>query len=217
MTRDEANERDDGGDASTDAALAPIAPLLRDEATWVEPPADLFERIVADTRTTSTTPVATVTPLAPRRRSLAAVVAAIAAASAIMFGAGFLVGIARDDDPPASAEDELVAQLALVGTEAAPTAHAVVDVFDRGAGYAFILRTEGLDPAPDGEYYEGWLSSTVGGDVSIGTFHMRGGDGTVVLWSGVDVADYPLLFVTRRAAGSLADDPVVMTGEFVPG
>lgn len=201
MTRDEANERDDGGDASTDAALAPFAPLLRDEATWVEPPADLFERIVADTRTTSTTPVATVTPLAP----------------AIMFGAGFLVGIARDDDPPASAEDELVAQLALVGTEAAPTAHAVVDVFDRGAGYAFILRTEGLDPAPDGEYYEGWLSSTVGGDVSIGTFHMRGGDGTVVLWSGVDVADYPLLFVTRRAAGSLADDPVVMTGEFVPG
>ena len=42
------------------------------------------------------------------------------------------------------------------------------------------------------------------------------GDGTVVLWSGVAVADFPKLSVVRHAAGPGAGGEVVMTGTFAP-
>lgn len=203
MTADEPNW---GGDAD-DATVGRFAATLRDEATWAEPPAGLLDRIVADASPAPVVPI--------RRRSWPRTLVAIAAATAAVFGAGVLVGIAGDDDPPAAA-DELVAQLALAGTDLAPAATAAVDVFDRGAGYALILKTSGLDPAPDGGYYEGWLSSVDDVAVSVGTFHMRGGDGTVVLWSGVAIADFPLLTVRRHADDSPDDDPVVMTGTFAP-
>jgi hypothetical protein len=35
-----------------------------------------------------------------------------------------------------------------------------------------------------------------GEGVSIGTFHLRGGDESVMLWSGVDPTDYPSIWVT---------------------
>ena len=54
-----------------------------------------------------------------------------------------------------------------------------------------------------GEYYEGWLHDEETGDwVSVGTFHMRGGDGRVVLWSGVPIARYQELVVTSEVEGS---------------
>jgi hypothetical protein len=36
------------------------------------------------------------------------------------------------------------------------------------------------------------------GLVAIGTFHLRGGPGTVELWSAVSLADYPTITVTRE-------------------
>ena len=36
------------------------------------------------------------------------------------------------------------------------------------------------------------------GLVTIGTFHLRGGPGTVELWSAVSLADYPTITVTRE-------------------
>jgi hypothetical protein len=91
-----------------------------------------------------------------------------------------------------------VAQLALAGTDLAPMAKAGVEVLDRGDGYALVLATDGLAPAPDGMYYEGWLRSVGGDSVSIGTFHLREGDGIVVLWSGVSIEDFPTLTITLR-------------------
>lgn len=220
MTGDESNS---DGDFDGETAVEPFAAVLRDEATWAEPPADLFERILAAgvdrdavDDVVGIDHVDAVPPVAPSRRSWTRTLIAVAAASVAVFGAGFFVGIARDGDPPVAAEDELVGQLALVGTELAPAAAASVDIFDRGAGYALILQTTGLDPAPLGQYYEGWLSSDDDVAVSVGTFHMRGGDGTVVLWSGVAVADFPKLSVVRHAAGPGAGGEVVMTGTFAP-
>jgi hypothetical protein len=36
------------------------------------------------------------------------------------------------------------------------------------------------------------------GLVTIGTFHLRGGPGTVELWSAVSLTDYPAITVTRE-------------------
>lgn len=214
MTSDQPNW---GGDTDDDdASVGRFAATLRDEATWAEPPADLFDRIAVEASPDSVAEASAV-PVAPSgRRSWPKTLAAIAAATAAVFAAGFFVGIAGEDDVPVAAEDELVAQLTVVGTELAPEAAAAVDVFDRGAGYALILRTTGLEPAPAGGYYEGWLNSDDDVAVSIGTFHMRGGDGTVVLWSGVAVADFPLLTVSRHTAHSAGDDAVVMSGTLIP-
>ena len=49
----------------------------------------------------------------------------------------------------------------------------------------------------------------------MGTFHMRGGDDTVVLWSGVPLAGYPTLVVTRHDADGAAAGEEVLAGEEV--
>ena len=119
-----------------------------------------------------------------------------------------------DDSGEAASPDADAPPLAtfsVLGTPAAPDAVADVEVFDRGAGYALILDTRGLAPAPDGSFYQGWLRSAAGEQVSVGTFHMRGGDDVVVLWSGVPLSGYPTLVVTRHdAGGSVAGEEVLI-------
>ena len=59
-----------------------------------------------------------------------------------------------------------------------------------------------LPAAPEGEYYEGWVYEESSGEwVSVGTFHMRDGDGRVVLWSGVPIDRYRELLVTAETEG----------------
>ena len=67
----------------------------------------------------------------------------------------------------------------------------------------------------EGSHYEGWLRADDGEMVSVGTFHMRGGDGSVVLWSGMRVAEYSTLIVTKQVERSADDshDQVVLEGE----
>jgi hypothetical protein len=191
-----------GGDASDEGEvgvpdLPPgVAVSLRRADVWTAPPAHLFDRIAAAVNSTARADAPSSKLVAARRRW---VLVGAAAAALVLFAAGFVVRGIADDGPDESAGDDTpVAQLALAGTDLAPMAKAGVEVLDRGDGYALVLATEGLAPAPDGMYYEGWLRSAGGDSVSIGTFHLRGGDGTVVLWSGVAIDDFPTLTVTLR-------------------
>jgi hypothetical protein len=101
----------------------------------------------------------------------------------------------------------------LAGTSLAPGASADVRVVETPAGVVLRLEVAGLDPAAPGTYYQGWVLS---GDsaVSVGTFHMRGGDGSVAFWSGVDPEAYSELIVTLQdeEGGPARSDRVVMTG-----
>ena len=70
-------------------------------------------------------------------------------------------------------------------------------------------------PAADrGTYYEGWVWNDDGQGVSIGTFHLRGGNESVVLWSGVDPEDYPSIWVTLEDEDGdpAASERVVLRG-----
>ena len=40
-------------------------------------------------------------------------------------------------------------------------------------GVALTLDIHGLEPAPDGSHYQGWVRSDDGETVTVGTFHMR--------------------------------------------
>jgi len=204
------SDDDERHDVEYRAALEPLAATLRGGAVWAQPPSGLDSLIVADIRAASARPVSTPPPLRSfagggRRRLFVAAVAAAAAVAA--FAAGFLVADRDDDVQP-------VADVALVGTALVPAASASGDVVDRGAGYAIRLKMAGLPPAPDGSYYEGFLRAADGEMVSVGTFHMRGGDGAVVLWSGVRIAEYPTLVVTEQLERSPdeATGPVVLEG-----
>ena len=124
---------------------------------------------------------------------------AIAAAALVAFAAGALL-TGGDDD---GRSREPIADIELAPTALGAGATAEGTVADAGAGYSINIEVAGLPPAPEGEYYEGWLHDEETGNwVSVGTFHMRGGDGRVVLWAGVPIAEYRELVVTAEVEGS---------------
>ena len=92
----------------------------------------------------------------------------------------------------------------MAGTDLASSASATGTVDDTDSGLEIELDIRGLPPAPDGFFYEAWMR-TANDDApdltAIGTFHMRGGDSTVTLWSAVDVDTHPIITVTLAGRG----------------
>lgn len=162
--------------------------ILAGDAVWAEAP-DVLDAVLDQIRA----------PAARTRWRWVAVSAA--AAIAVVTG----VVVTRPDP----------VDFTLAGTDLAPTAAADVDVVETPVGIIYRLRVDGLDPAPSGSYYQGWVATDdETAWVSVGTFHMRGGDGMVAFWSGVDPGRYPVLVVTLQDedGGPARSDTVVMTG-----
>jgi hypothetical protein len=106
-------------------------------------------------------------------------------------------------------------QLSLAGTEAAPGASASVTMAATPAGLKIVLDAEGLAPAPDGYYYEAWVSDgTI--RVSAGGFHLRDGHGPIELWAGVADPAFHILSVTLEPIDADTDSSgdIRLTGEF---
>ena len=118
------------------------------------------------------------------RRSVRAAVVALLAAAAVVISIVVTRGPATTD-------------VVLAGTRLAPAASATAKLHATPSGLAIELDVSGLPPSPPGFYYQAWMKGPHG-LVTIGTFHMRGGPGTVELWSAVSLADYPAITVTRE-------------------
>ena len=133
---------------------------------------------------------------------VAAAVGSVAAVVALVFSTMSVL----------EADKEIV--VAMTGTEIERGAGGQAAVGPSGSGWWIRLDATGLPPAPEGSFYEGWVWSDEGDGVSIGTFHLRGGDTPVTLWSGVEMAEYPSIWVTleQEDDGPEASDLVVMTG-----
>jgi hypothetical protein len=196
------------------AGLDDIRRLLGDEATWVEPPADLLGRVVAATSSAaSAAPVDQTGAEAPNavgasaratdelgaRRTRRAErsrrglwLAAAACLAGGLIGAG---GVALIDRPAGFPQ-----QAAIAGTTLFPHAHATAHIRPTGSGTEIELHISGLPRAPAGSYYQAWVKGPQGPQtlVPIGTFHT--GNGTVILWSGVSLASHPTLTVTIQSA-----------------
>ena len=201
-------------DAESAATLERFGATLRSTAVWEDPPADLESRILSQVGAlragdgqagtqgiAARAETVALDDVARRRQHHAWVrpALAIAAAALVAFAAGALLTGGDDDDRSV----EPIADVELSATEAVADASADGTVVDAGAGYAIYIDVAGLPPAPDGAYYEGWLHDEDSGDwVSVGTFHMRGGDSRVVLWAGVPVSRYRELVVTSEVEGS---------------
>ncbi len=177
--------------------------VLRDPATWSEPPDGVVDVVLASIRAEAPAPSAKPAG-SPSWRPLVAAAAAVAAV-------GLFIAFTGGTDDLAGDTTVVAAQ----GSGLAPDLEGTVSIRPTGSGWWIKLEVVDLPPAPAGAYYEGWVWS--GGEgVSIGTFHMRGESGPVILWSGVDLEDYPRLTVTLQQEGEGAEpsDQVMMQAEF---
>lgn len=189
-----------GGNLEGADRLDRIRSLLERAETWAEPPAGLLEDIL---EATDREP-ARVMP-APRRRPRYLPGLGIAAVLAIV-----LVGLILFLDQGPAEQDDMV--VALAGTELAPGARGEARIDETPAGWYIRLQVDGLPPAPEGSYYEGWLWRE-GEGVSIGTFHLRSSE-PIALWSGVSPDEYPVVRITLQdvGGGPAASERVMMAG-----
>ena len=205
---------DPDGDDGVPPELATVGYLLVDDALWTEPPADMEDRVVAEITRARLAQLDEVgrRPQPRRRRvwwtagaGLATAVAAVLALFVFVpdLGQRFAPGDGR--------------RLELAGTELATAATAIAMVESTPTGEAITLTVDDLGPAPEGYFYQAWVRGERG-LVSIGTFHMRGGDDPVELWSGVDLADYPTMSVTLEPedGDERSSGEVLLRGE-IPG
>lgn len=179
-----------------------IREILTREATWSEPPPQVADRLLAAIGAGRHLATVQQAPSPPRWGwAAAAVLGAVALVLAVL-------GVAGVFTPP---EEQVVA---ISGTELEPGASGEAAIRPAAAGWWIRLEIEDLPAAGPGTYYEGWVWNDDGQGVSIGTFHMRGDTGSVVLWSGVDPVDYPAIWVTLEDEDGdpSASDRIVMWG-----
>jgi hypothetical protein len=200
----------DRGGASRGDPAGRLRDLLADESVWAEPASDGVENLLAAIQAESAgRPAAGAGPApvparrgAVRRRALIA----LSAAAAVVVVVGAIGIVARPGDDGSGFD--------VAGTELAPEASAVATVEELGSGVAIELDVSGLPPAEPGTYYQAWVKGAEG-LVTVGTFHMRDGDDSVELWSGVPVDRYPTLTVTLQdeGGGQESSGRVVLSGE----
>ena len=211
---DSGSRASDPRDESTRETATRFRDLLADDAVWAEPSPTGVDDLLAAIQTESggTVPAAPATapaaqPRVPSRRRSRRLML-VAAAAGIVAVAGVVGILVR------SADDGAGQDFAVAGTELAPNASGVGTVEETGSGVSIELDVSGLPPAEPGTYYQAWVKGP-DGLVTVGTFHMRGGDDHVDLWSGVPLDRYPTLTVTlqREGAGQESSGRVVLSGE----
>jgi hypothetical protein len=194
--------------ASASGQLPPDAErldLIRDvlgrDATWAEPPPEVADRLLAAIEA-ERPPSVPETGSSRRWLGMTAAVVGVAAVTIVVAG---LAGVFTSPD------EQIVA---IAGTELEPTASGEAAIREAESGWWIRLDVEDLPAAEIGTYYEGWVWNDQGDGVSIGTFHLRGDSEPVVLWSGVDPADYPAIWVTleEEDGDPAASEQVVMRG-----
>jgi Anti-sigma-K factor rskA len=198
-------------DESTRDTATRFRDLLADDAVWAEPSPTGVDDLLAAIHAESGGGTAAATPEARPRvpsRGRGRRLVLVAAAAGVVAVAGVVGILVR------SADDGAGQDFDVAGTELAPDASGVATVEETGSGVAIQLDVSGLPPAEPGTYYQAWVKGP-DGLVTVGTFHMRGGDDHVELWSGVSLDRYPTLTVTleEEGAGQGSSGRVVLSGE----
>lgn len=175
---------------------------LSSAAVWGVTPDSVAEEVLGEIR-------ASTNPFQDSRRRISPMrlLAAVMALGAILLVTVFGLGSLRDGT-----------RVDLAGTELEPTASGTAWLEPTDAGWSIWIDLDGLPPAPGGYYYEGWVWSDDGEGVSIGTFHLRDGLERLSLWSGVDVADYPSIWISLQAegGGAAVSEDIVLRGRIDP-
>ena len=174
--------------AETDDLRAALA----HPAVWIEPHADLEERVVAAIADTGS-----------RRRPRRIRYVVAGAAAVVLMAVGLTIGVTLHHE-----SRPLTYAASLSGTDLAPGATGEVTLTKTTGGWKIQLHAQGLPRRDAGSYYEAWLKSDAGVLVPVGTFNEPL---DVVLWAGVPPTSHPIFTVTRQLANG---DPA-STGQVV--
>ena len=193
---------DDGGPP----ALAPgVAELLADPMTWAEPGTDLEDRIVSAIAAESA-PFVQLSDGTNRARPWRSAFLGGAAVLGLVLGAVVVLSALSE-----TAEGESVA-MELVPTGLVSDVSGTVEMTETETGLQIRLHAVGLPRRVDGTYYEGWLRTTAGDLIPVGTFY----EGTtVVLWGGVGLADVEAFSVTREGLARIDESGAGSSGDVV--
>jgi hypothetical protein len=188
------NDHLDSGEEPSATEMAAIEALLARPEVWDDPPADLEDRVAAAIAAEAISVTGSVAPSSiaeqrATRRSGGFPWWLSAAAAGVLVIAGVAL-VTRGDDAQ-SADTEIV----LTGTDTTPEASARAALSATPAGLKIVLDVDGLAPAPEGHFYEAWVSNGTL-RVSAGTFHLRGGDKPIELWAGVVDPSFTSLAIT---------------------
>ena len=177
--------------------------VLSSAAAWGAPPDAVAEEVLGEIRARTNPFQETRRRISPMRLLAAAMTLGV-----ILLVTVFGLGSLRDDT-----------RVELEGTDLQPSATGTAWLESTDAGWSIRIDLDGLPPAEDGYYYEGWVWSDDGDGVSIGTFHLRNGSERLNLWSGVDVASYPSIWISLQAEGGGpgVSEEIVMRGRLAPG
>jgi hypothetical protein len=175
------------------AEIDKLREVLADPAVWVEPRADMQERIVAAIADSGT-------QRRPRAMLRYAIVSSVAA---VVLAVGVVIGLNAVHE-----NKSLQYSASLRGTELAPRASGEVTLTKTASGWKIQLHASGLPRRGNGEYYEAWLKNDEGVLVPVGTFNQPD---EVILWAGVPPTTHPTFTVTRQLANG---DPA-STGQVV--
>lgn len=174
------------------AEIDDLRATLAHPAVWIEPHADLEERVVAAIADTGS-----------RRRSRTIRYAIVGGAAAVLLVVGLTIGVTLHHE-----SRPLQYAASLRGTALAPDASGKATLTKTAGGWKIQLHATGLSRRDNGAFYEAWLKNDAGVLVPVGTFNEPL---DVVLWSGVPPTSHPILTVTRQLANG---DPA-STGQVV--
>lgn len=182
MTRhdDAAPDRETPSDEMLDAARSRVESMLGehglsldDPGLWLQPERGLSGQMLSEAEA----PAVAAKQRLPRWAPLLAIAAVVVAVLGVTW-------FAVRDQPDWSVD--------LGPTEAYPAAAATIDGWNVGTGTRMLLTMEGVEPAPEGFFYEMWMSE--------GPVHISAGTFTetdaIELRAAVPRRDYPRLWVT---------------------
>jgi hypothetical protein len=147
----------------------------------------------------------------PNRRRLGAALAAAAALAAGTFAIGFWTRGGDDVEP--------VERIELAATSLAPEAGMAIEIFplDAAGNWAMLAEAWGLEPLPEGGYYEVWLTKGSRAVASCGRFVVSPNGKAESVWLNAPYKfrQYDRWIVTaevpgQQPSGALLDGPVVV-------
>jgi hypothetical protein len=174
------------------AEMDDLRAALAHPAVWIEPDADLEERVVA-----------AIADIGSRNRSRKFRYAILGGAAAVLLAVGLTIGVTLHHGGR-----QLQYAASLSGTQLAPGATGDVTLTKTSGGWKIDLHATGLPRRDNGTYYEAWLKNDAGVLVPVGTFNEPL---DVTLWAGVPPTSHPIFTVTRQLANG---DPA-STGQVV--
>jgi hypothetical protein len=149
----------------------------------------------------------------PRRRLGATLTAAIGLAAAA-FGIGYLIGAGNEGTPGGTEFTTVIEMKATSNAREGAAAVLRLGQKEEGGNIPMLLAASGLDPVPEGGYYELWLTKKVGKkqikEVSCGTFIASDRDLSVRLNAPYTLERFTGWIITRHVPGE-KPDPTLFT------